>query len=673
MNVTELARRLKITTAEFLEKLPQLGFDIGKKAIKINPDLVGKIIAAFEADRQKKNLLDREEKIKEIRLDNREAGGLKNLKGESVSLPEVIIVKDLADKLKLPVTKVMAELMKNGIMISLNERLDFTTASIIVEDLGFKAVKTAAGEEESRSEDSEKKLKDILKEQSQLGAALRPPVVVVMGHVDHGKTKLLDAIRQSNVAEHESGGITQHIGAYQVKEKGKLITFLDTPGHEAFKSMRSRGSKVADLAIIVVAADDGLQPQTLEVINLVQREELPFIIAINKIDKEGADIDRVKKELAEINLIPEEWGGKTVCALISAKQKTGITELLDLVLLVADLEEFKTSLDVPAMGTIIESHIDKGEGPVATVLVQTGILKVGDLIAVGQVAGKIRSLKDFHGLEVPEARPSAPVKILGLKDAPQVGDILEVTTDKKRVKELLRQANYKKDAELAISKPQVTKEEEVVEDKPTLPVILKTDVLGSQEAIAESLSRFGDPEVKLKVVRQGLGMVTDADVLEAQAIGGIVIAFRVKNQPSAETLKEEKGVEVLYFEIIYKLLEEIERRLKKLLKPEVIRTELGTIQVLAIFRTEKKAMIAGGKILAGKVKSQTKIKVLRAGQLVTTGELKELRSGKQAVAEAVQGEQCGFKFIGEPVLKEHDVLEVYQEEVKERELIKNKS
>ena len=671
MNVTELARRLKMTTRELLELLPQLGFAIGKRAIKIDPNLVDKITQAVEEHRRKKKISSQEKYVREIKLDDKKTGVVAAREQRIVKIPEIVVVKDLADRLGLPVTKVIGELMKNGVMSSLNERIDFTTATIIAEDLGFKVEKFSAEESAAlSSEVSEKKLKEILESSQSKNLKPRPPVVVVMGHVDHGKTKLLDALRQTNVAEGESGGITQHIGAYQAKKHDRLITFLDTPGHEAFRSMRSRGSKIADLAIIVIAADDGLKPQTLEVIDLVQKEKLPFIVAINKIDKEGADIDRVKKELSEINLIPEDWGGKTVCAPISAKQKIGLEELLDLVLLVADMEELKADPALPAVGTIIESHLDKGEGPVATVLIQSGTLKAGDLVVIGEVVGKIKVLKDFRGQEVKAAGPAMPVKILGLRDIPQMGDILEVTADRKKVKELLKKAGFKKQAKTLAASQATEEAEEENQAMPTLHLVLKTDVLGSQEAIIEALNKFSDPQVRLKVVKKGLGNITDVDVLDAQAAPGIVVAFHVKASPSAEHLARDKGVEILYFKIIYQLLDEMESRLKKLLKPEVIRTELGTIQVLQIFRTEKKAMIAGGKILAGKIRPQTKVKVLRGGELIASGQLLELRSGRQVVQEAVKGEDCGFKFVGEPVLRVNDTLEIYQEEVKERGLKK---
>jgi len=668
MNVSELARQLKMTTKELLDKLPELGFDIGRKAIKIDRNLVEKIIIAVEAERRKKREETSEQQVKEIKFGDDKVDSEKVVK--ELKIPNVLIVKDLAERMNLPVAKVMAELMKNGILTNLNERIDFTTATIIAEDLGFKVELEETNSDMVEEETENDRLKTVLKESRTGDLPLRAPVVVVMGHVDHGKTKLLDAIRETNVVEGEAGGITQHIGAYQAMVNERKITFLDTPGHEAFSAMRSRGSKIADVAIIVIAADDGLKPQTLEVINLVQREHLPFIVAINKIDKEGADLDRVKKGLSEINLVPEDWGGNVVCVPISAKNKTGITDLLEVVLLLADMEELKADPTTSALGTIIESHISKGEGPVATVLIQNGTLRVGDMIVVGKVGGKIKALKDFRGVDVKEAGPSMPVKILGLKDIPQVGDVLEVTTDQKKIKEALNRSGYKKPETPMQIHNASTEEADAIVSANQLKIILKTDVLGSQEAIVEALGKFVDPEVSVKIIKKGLGNITDVDVLEAKGSTAVIIAFSVKNFPSAEVLARDSSVEILYFDIIYKLLEEIERRLKNILKPEVIRTELGVLQVLGIFKTGKKDMIIGGKILQGMIRPKTKAKVLRGGNFIALGDITEVRSGKQMVQEATQGESVGLKFIGEPVILENDTLEIYQEEVRERELKK---
>jgi len=652
MNATALARKLKITTAELFETLPRLGFDIGARAIKIDDRLVDKIIKAFEDEKRKKQQLESQSRIKEIKLDKE-----KPLVEEKVKLPEPIIVRELAERLGVPLVKVMAELMKNGVIVSLNEKIDYETAAIISEDLGYQVEKQSAEEKESESEASEsQQLKELLS-QDKDNLQPKPPVVVVMGHVDHGKTKLLDAIRKTNVMDQESGGITQHIGAYQVKEKDRPITFIDTPGHEAFKSMRSRGSRVADLAIVVVAADEGLKPQTIEVFELVQREKLPFIVAINKIDKEGADIERVKKELTEINVVPEEWGGKTICVPISAKLGQGITELLDMVLLLADLSNFQASPDRPAIGTIIESHIDKGEGPVATVLISAGTLKTGDFVEIGKVFGKIRVMKDFQGRNVNEAPPSMPVKILGLKCVAAVGDVLKVISDKRLLKQKMRECR------LIRVKPSLTSKKTEEEKEQTLgyPIILKADVLGSQGAIIESLAKINKPGVTIKIIKKGLGAINEVDIEEAFAAKAAIIGFHVKILPTVEKLAKEKNVEIKLYEVIYKLLEDLEQKLIELTKPEIIREELGKIKILKIFRKTKNEQIVGGKVMVGKVINNTKVKIIRNDEIIGFNDLVQLQSGRQDVNEVIIGQECGLKIIGKNIIEEGDILEIYQE------------
>ena len=418
------------------------------------------------------------------------------------------------------------------------------------------------------------------------------------------------------------------------------------------------------MAIIVVAADEGLKPQTLEVIDLVQKENLPFVIAINKIDKEGADIDRVKKELSEINIIPEDWGGKAICVPISAKQKLNIPELLDTVLLVADMEEFKANPKRDAVGTIIESHIDKAEGPVATILIQSGTLRIGDMIVTGQTAGKIKAMRNYLNQDLKEAGPSTPVKILGLKHSPEVGDIVEVTKDRKKIKLIVKQNNYQKSMPAPkLDQPDQGEEDEERAEIPALNITLKTDVLGSQEALLETFEKFKDPEVKLNVIKKGLGNITDVDVLDSQTAKGIILAFRVKTVASAEELARDTKVPILYFDIIYKLLEEVEERLKKLLSPQIVRTELGKILVLAIFKTNKDGMILGGRVMEGRVKNQTKIKVIRNGAIVTRGDLIGLQSGKEEVTEVLQGQECGLRFKGRGVIEVNDTLEIYEEKM----------
>lgn len=663
MNVSELARRLKMPTSELLQILPEIGFDIGRRAIKVDPRLVDKIVRAVDQYRRQQRLQQQDSRVREVRFADKNQAS--NLPQKEIALPSVIVVSDFADLLKVPVVKVIAEMMKNGIMVSLNERIDFETASIISEDLGYKVTKQEAKEKAEVEADEKVRLKDELTNMVGEKVIDRPPVVVVMGHVDHGKTALLDAIRQTNVMGGEHGGITQHIGAYQVEKKNRLITFLDTPGHEAFKSIRSRGSRVADVGIVVIAADDGLREQTMEVIKLVQQEKLPFVIAINKIDKDAADLDRVKKELSEISLIPEDWGGNTVCVPVSAKTKVGINELLDMVLLVADMEQLKADPSVPAKGTIIESHMDKNEGPVATILIQNGTLSTGENVVVGDVTGKIRSMKNYLNENVTSAGPSMPVRILGLKAVPQVGDVIMVENDQKVFKELAKQQKNK----ISVAETSVFVEEQTeVKSANRLSIILKTDVLSSQEAIISGLSKFNDPEVGVSIIKKGLGAIVESDVMDAKAENAVIVGFNVKASPAVQRLASDNNIDLKLFNIIYRLFELIEEKLKEMLPKEIVRTEVGKMIVKAIFKTEKKSMIVGGLIKVGKIKPGLKVKVLNDDVVSALGEVMEVRFGKQVIPELTEGQECGILYKGDPVIQEGSVLELFDEQVKIRDL-----
>jgi len=655
MNVSALARQLKVTAAELLEKLPELGFDIGARAIKVDDALVPKITEAWKKSQKKQAMQKRLAKVEERGKENPDEQKKNLEKSKQLSIGDTIVVKDMAELMNVPVAKLMGELMKNGIMVSLNERIDFDTATIIAEDLGFQVVKS---DEEIKEELSKReRLEKLLNTRD--AKDTRPPVVVVMGHVDHGKTKLLDAIRQTNVVDQEAGGITQHIGAYQAEARGRLITFLDTPGHEAFKAMRSRGGQIADVAVLVVAADDGLQPQTLESISVIQKEKLPFVVAINKIDKEESDVDRIKQELSEINLIPEDWGGKVICQPISAKFNKNIPELLDMILLVADLEDLKADIQGSAVGTIIESHVDKSAGPVATVLVQAGALKIGDMFMVGDVSGKIKIMQDWRGQNLKEATPATPVKILGLKELPTVGEILEVLTDKKEFKGRLKAANGKRKTSLNTSNNKNGDNEN--SEISTLNLIIKSDVLGSAEAIEESLAKIKVPDTQIKVLKKGLGQITEDDILNAEATKAIVIGFHIKENKNITSLADEKHVTVLYFDIIYKLLEEVEKILTNIKTKKVIHKFIGNLEVLAIFKSSKNSMIFGGKVSKGKVTKDSKIKVLKNGEVEAIGELINLQSAKENVSEVVEGQEAGIEYKGEPIIEVGDTLEFFQE------------
>lgn len=474
-------------------------------------------------------------------------------------------------------------------------------------------------------------------------------------------TTLLDKIRQTNIASQEAGAITQHIGAYQVEKKGKKITFIDTPGHEAFKMMRLRGGQVADLAILVVAADDGVQPQTIESLKVIQKEELPFIVAINKIDKPEADPEKIKKQLAELNVVPEDWGGKTICHPISAKTGQGIDELLDLILLVAEMEKEKLLANPKrsAVGTIIEAHLDKGEGPVATVIVQTGTLKKGDWIVVDKTYGKVRLLKDWRGKIVNEAPPSMPVQIIGLKSLPLVGDILEVKSEKeiKEIKKKMKKTDFK-------IFPLIIKPEEKEEKTKVLNLILKTDVLGSLEAIIEAIKKLETPEVKIKIIKKGLGDISENDVIEAKESQALIFGFQVKSLTSSQKMAEEEGVKIYLSQVIYDLLEKIKEEINKIKEPQIKEIFLGKLKVLAVFRKTDKFSIVGGKVLEGKIKPNSKIRIWRQEEIIGEGELSELQINKMPAKEAVEGNECGIKYQGTEEIKIGDIFEVYEEEKK---------
>ncbi|MEK7211184.1 MAG: translation initiation factor IF-2, partial [Patescibacteria group bacterium] len=495
----------------------------------------------------------------------------------------------------------------------------------------------------------------------------RAPVVVVMGHVDHGKTKLLDAIRETNVMAGEAGGITQHIGAYQVEKKGRLITFIDTPGHEAFTAMRSRGARVADIAIIVVAADDGVQPQTTEVIKIVNAAKLPFVVAINKVDKPDINLDKVKSGLADAGLNPEEWGGKTICIPVSAKTGAGVDALLEMILLVAEMNKDKIAANPErlAVGSVIEAHIDKGEGPVATVLVQTGTLRRNDYLSIGNyLYGRVRAMRDWRGKNIEEAAPGTPVKILGFKVAPQVGDIFETPAnpaalDKKAKTETASQADLGSTLLKSGGEESGRKE---------LHLILKTDVLGSLEALIAALQKMETPLVAPEIIQKGLGNITDTDVGRAIDTGAQIFGFNVFATPGATSLAREKAVPIRIYKIIYDLLDAVHDELEKLLPKEIERLDLGKLKALAIFRTEKDAQIIGGVVIDGTISKDAKVELTRNGQMLAKISLLELQCGKQEVKEVGAGRECGMKIKTKEKIQIGDVLEFYKEETREIKL-----
>ncbi|MBI2099249.1 translation initiation factor IF-2 [Candidatus Uhrbacteria bacterium] len=661
MNVSELARKLRVTPEELKAKLPELGFDIGMRAIKVDDRMAAQIIrrwSDFQREAQKRR--------REETAQKQVAAAAASVSGP-IKIPAVINVRDFALKLNLPVTRLIQELMKNGILASLNERIDFETASIVAEDMGFKIEREDEKEAEISASAGDAIREAIAKEEKEK-LVPRPPVVVVMGHVDHGKTMLLDAIRKTNVVAGEAGGITQHIGAYQAKSKDRLLTFVDTPGHEAFTAMRSRGARIADVAVLVVAADDGVQPQTKEAVKIIEAAKIPFVVAINKMDKPEADPERVKRELSELNIIPEEWGGKIPMMSISAKTGKNVAELLDTILIVADLDKEKIVANPAgvALSTVIEAHVDKGEGVVATMLLQNGALRKNDILAVGNVFyGRVRLMRDWNGAEISEALPGMPVRILGFKAAPQVGDIVSVVSD---LKGLERAKPVKASEQKMATVERVAKAEEGEKELPTLNLIIRADVLGSLEAVVVSFEKFKHPDVAVNVVGKGLGNITEADITNAEATGALVLGFNVQVQPQVADLASEKNVQVRTYKIIYDLLNNVRDELEKLLPPEVIRTELGRADVLAIFRSEREFTIAGGAVTDGKILMNSRARILRGDESMGEGMVAELQSGKRATGEIRAGQEFGIKVKAKTPLQVGDKLEFYTEERKARKI-----
>ena len=574
----------------------------------------------------------------------------------TVSIPEEIQVGELALRLKATAAEVIKKLMMLGVMASVNDTIDFDTASLVAMEFHAKVEKEVVVTIEERiiddSEDDDSNLVE------------RAPVVVVMGHVDHGKTSLLDAIRKSNVTSREAGGITQHIGAYQVNYQGKKIVFLDTPGHEAFTAMRARGAQVTDVAILVVAADDGVMPQTIEAINHAKAAKVPIIVAINKMDRPGANPDHVKQQLAEHELIPEDWGGDTIMVPVSAHQKTGIPELLEMILLVAEMQELKANPNLPAHGTIIEAQLDKGRGPVATVLVQRGTLSIGDTIIAGTAYGKVRAMINDRGEKVKKALPSTPVEVLGLNEVPMAGDILD-STDEKTARSVAEKRLAKRRSEEMQQNAKVSlddifqriQEGELKE----LNIVVKADVQGTIEALKSSLSNIKNDEVKVVVVHSGVGSITESDVMLASAANALIIGFNVRPDANARKAAETEKVDVRTYRVIYDAINDVEAAIKGMLAPKFKEVIQGRVEVRQLI-TISKLLIAGCYVLEGKVTNSSKVRVVRDGIVVHEGEIDSLRRFKDDVKEVVAGFECGITLDKFRDIKEGDIFEVYSME-----------
>lgn len=672
MNVTELARQLKINTKEMLEVLPTYGFDIGQKAVKVDDRVADQIIRKWRFIRRDLDEKRRKE-AEERKLKERE---LRKEAGQTIAIPTLITVRELAERMNLPTAQVIMELMKNGILANQNQNIDYDTAAILAEEMGFRIEVEAEKNDSAKEAVREEHLEQAL---SREGAGeTRAPVIVVMGHVDHGKTKLLDTIRSTNVMGKEAGGITQHIGAYQTIWKDpktkveRAITFIDTPGHEAFSMMRSRGARVADIAILVVAADDGVKPQTEEAIQIIKAAKLPLVVAINKIDKETADLQRVKTELSQRDILPEEWGGNVPVVGISAKNNVNIDQLLDVLLLVADVNADKIKADptLPAAGTIVESHVNKGMGPVATVLVQSGTLHNGDKLVVnGEIYGKVRAMKNYRGDTIPTATPSMPVQIIGFKVAPEVGDILDVGKADMAVEIDVKQKRSQQTGAERTTIVDSQQQEEGEVKKHTLNLLIKADVLGSLEAIIASLGKIKHDEVGVTIIGKGLGNITENDVTKTEAGHGIVVGFNVRPTQIAEEMIRDKNLQFLNYTVIYDLINWVKAELEKMLVKEKIITELGAMNVLAIFRRDKQYSIVGGRVMHGKVAKGESVRVKRDGLLIATGSILGCKIGQQDAKEAFEGTECGVQIGTKEKIEVGDKLEIFHEEIKTRKII----
>lgn len=579
-----------------------------------------------------------------------------------VVLSGPLTVQELAKKLNKTAAEVIKKLMSLGVMATINQELDVDTAAIAAQELG--------AEVEIKIERPITELPDIPDDPATLKP--RPPVVTVMGHVDHGKTSLLDAIRHTNVTATEAGGITQHIGAYQVTVNGRKITFLDTPGHEAFTAMRARGAQVTDIAVLVVAADDGVMPQTVEAINHAKAANVPIIVAINKIDKPNANPERIKQQLTEYELVPEEWGGDTIMVPISALKKQGIEQLLEMILLVADLQELKANPDRPARGVVIEAKLDRGRGPVATVLVQKGTLKVGDALVAGSVYGRVRAMLDDRGDRVQEAPPSTPVEILGLNDVPEAGDIFQVVEDEKLARQVAEERLIeKRQKELQVaaktSLDEIFKQMEAGQLK-ELKIILKADVQGSVEALRNSLERLSNEEVKVNIIHSGVGAITETDVMLAAASKAIIIGFQVRPDANARKAAEGNGVEIRVYRVIYEVLDDIKAAMAGLLEPEKREVFLGRAEVRATFRVPKVGTVAGCYVTEGKIMNRALVRLIRDGVVIYEGRIASLKRFKDDVREVSQGFECGVGLEKFNDIKEGDIIEAYIIEEVRREL-----
>jgi len=582
-----------------------------------------------------------------------------------IQIDDNVTVGQLAELLSLPVSKLIAELLKNGVLATVNEKIDFDTAQIIVGeldvDIELAKKEQAAAPARPKREASDK-------------AEHRPPVVAMMGHVDHGKTSLMDAIRGAEVTKGEAGGITQHLSAYQVEQDGRLITLLDTPGHEAFAALREHGARLTDLVVIVIAADDGIKPQTLEAIRFARQAGVKMIVAANKMDKPDADINRLKQQLAENELMPEDWGGDTIVMPVSAKTKDGIKELLDMILLVADVEELKADKDGPASGLIIESHLEQGRGPVAEALVEQGTLRPGDFLSVGTTYGKIRNLESTEGKAITEAGPSTPVAMTGMKALPEFGQEFTVVSTEKEARDLAQRAETIKKSSgnsAATTSSELLRIISRSNELTELNIIVKADVQGSLTSVIDSLKGLDNEEVAVRIVSSGVGVINESDIHTASTSNAIIYGFHTTMPVNVKRLALRDKVSIRLYTVIYELIDDVKQELEKLLAPEVVQDELGELTIKGIFKIAKNEVICGGEVTKGKLSIPSLARIYRGKDLIADNlEVTNLKRGPQDVKEVLEGEMCGLSFGSEKrvEVQVEDRIELYRRETKTRTL-----
>ncbi len=661
VRVYEIAKELNITSKELIEKMKELGLEVASHMSTLTSEESALVKSLLNDENKKEDPVEdkKENKENEENEENEEEGN-----EVIIEIGDSIIVKDLSDKIGVHPSQVITKLIALGVMVNQNQEIDSDIAIIVGEEFGVELkVKEIDSEIEEIPESSLIEDLDIDFEDDPKDLKPRAPVVTVMGHVDHGKTSLLDAIKKTSVTTSEAGGITQHIGAYSVKINDKKISFLDTPGHEAFTSMRARGAEITDIAIIVVAADDGVMPQTIEAINHAKAAEIPIIVAINKVDKAEANIDRLKQELVENGLVTEDWGGDTIAVEVSALQHKGIDELLEMILLVAEMQELKANPDRNAVGTIVEAKLDKGKGPMATVLVQKGTLKLGDTIASGASSGRVRAMFDDKGKNVKEAGPSTPVVVLGLSEVPNAGDLLYSVDNEKIArtlaeenKSIFREHEMKSDPKVSLDDLFERIKQGEIKD---LNIVIKGDVRGSIEALKQSLEKLDTDEVKVNILHTGVGGITESDIMLASASNAVVIGFNVRPNFNAIEVSKREKVDIRTYRVIYEAIEDIESAIKGMHAPTIVEEVIGRAEVRATFRLPTGNSVAGVYIVNGKITRSSSIRLLRDDIVIFEGGISSLKRFKDDAREVLAGYEAGLTLENYNDIKEGDTLEAY--------------